>query len=96
MSRRTIEIYTCDMCGETIDVNDDQTLIRSALCRTNSYIPVHFHNPSYSKELQTGITFETLDLCPTCADRYATIHVEVTPTEDGRSCHHEYSWRDNS
>ena len=34
--------------------------------------------------------------CPTCADRYATIHMEVTPTEDGRSCHHEYSWRDEA
>lgn len=96
MSRKTIEVVTCDMCGETIDTSDAQTLVNSALCRTYSYIPVHFHNPSLQEGLQTGIEFETLDLCPTCADRYTTIHMEVIPTEDGRSCHHEYSWRDEA
>ena len=96
MSRRTIEICTCDMCGETIDTSDEQVLIDSILCKCYSYVPVHFYNPSYDKGLQYGVTFEQLDLCPACADRYATIHMEVVPTEDGRSCRHEYSWRRES
>lgn len=94
MSTKKIEIVTCDMCGAEIDVNDDVVLSNSILSHGYTYVPVHEHNPSYAEKFQTRTGTAQLDLCPVCADRAAAIHLEVIPTEGGRSCRYEYSWRD--
>ena len=94
MSKKTIEIITCDMCGDEIDLNDEWTNRNSVVCNSTYCVPVRFHNPSYDEGCQDGISIERLDLCPRCADRAATIHLEVTPVDSGRSCHHEYTWRE--
>lgn len=93
MSRKTIEIVTCDMCGAEIDVKDEATLRMSVISGGYYGVTVRTHNPSYAEGLQDGVEHIAIDLCPKCADRACAIHCEVVPTDDGRSCHHVYSWR---
>lgn len=93
MSREKVEIVRCDMCGERIDVGDLNVRRHSVLGTGYTYLPVHFYNPTYGEGYRTGVDTEQMDLCPTCADKACVIHCEVVPTEDGRSCRHVYSWR---
>ena len=93
MSTKKITVVTCDMCGANIDL-DDEDVTRNSVLGEYMYVIVHYHNPSYDRRYQIGITGEHLDLCPACADRAAAIHMEVEPTDDRRSCHHKYSWRE--
>ena len=93
MSKKTITIITCDLCGAEIDTSDEH-VSRNSMYGDFSYIPVYFHNPNYDEGYQTGITTERLDLCPTCADRAAMIHQEVECVNGGHAFRYVYSWRD--
>lgn len=94
MSKRTIEIITCDMCGAEIDVQSDDTKRMSVISGGYYGMPVHDYNPTYGDGLQKSIQSTTIDLCPTCADRACVIHRELVLTDNGRSSHYVYSWRD--
>lgn len=94
MSRKTIEVVTCDMCGAEIDIHDDEVMRASCIAGGYYGVLVKSHNPSYAEGLQDGVEHAVLDLCPKCADRASAIHCEVVPTEGGRSCKHVYTWRD--
>ena len=93
MSCETTKVYKCDMCGAVIDTHDDAA-VRNCVISSGVYcVLVHEHNPSYDEGYRTRIEHANIDLCPSCADRATAIHREVVPTDDRRSCHHEYTWR---
>lgn len=85
----------CDMCGAEIDTSDDRIIVKSAISSGFYGVLVHEYNSSYNKGFRTRISHLNIDLCPACADRATRIHCEVVPTDDGRSCHHVLSWRDD-
>ena len=92
---RVTKTVLCDMCGAEIDIRDDDVLRMSALSGSDYYyVLVHERNQSYAEGRRDSIAYEPLDLCPECADRAAAIHCEVVPTDGGRSCRHELSWRE--
>ena len=95
MSCEITKTYRCDMCGAVIDTHDDEVMLNSFISGGSYYyVLVHEHNPSYAEGYRTRIESAAIDLCPSCANRATAIHREVVPTEDGRSCHHEYTWRE--
>ena len=94
MSEEVVKTIRCDMCGDVIDTSDEEVLKNSAISGGYYSVIVHEHNESYQEGLMDSIGYSAIDLCPKCADRAAAIHLEITPTEGGRSCKHELSWRE--
>lgn len=60
MSKRTITIYRCDLCGAELDEGDMLTLRMPVLA--------HLIN-EYGAESMTIIEVQEHDLCSTCADK---------------------------
>lgn len=93
MSVEEIKTYRCDMCGEVIDTKDDAVMRMCVLGSGCFYALAHVHYPQLDEGLQDGIEHISIDLCPECAERATNIRVEVVPTDGGRSCRYEYSWK---
>ena len=93
MSCETTKVYKCDMCGAVIDTHDDAVMLNSLISSGIYCVLVHEYNPNYAEGYRTRIEHASIDLCLSCADRATAIHREVIPTDDGRSCYYEYTWR---
>ena len=91
--KKITEAYYCDMCGKEFNAHANSPH-RPIICSgySSNFIPVHMHNPTYDEGWQEGLAWESVDLCPECADRACTIHVEVY--KDGGEWRSKLSWRD--
>lgn len=88
--KKVVATYTCDMCGVEFDPYEGDARQRSMVRRD---IVVFDHDPSFIEEYQYELSYMTIDLCPTCADRAVTIHREWYEDEGGES-HSKLLWRD--
>lgn len=75
MGRRTVEIFTCDVCGREIKEDEWTRLHYPTL--------VHYLN-EYGSRTGKEVRFLEFDACDSCLDKMATLEIESGYGQDSK------------